>query len=114
MMNPKTAVFSVAGISGRRYGDGPVHACSEEGWDVTLDHNLKSTFLVCRAFARQISKAEERMDALEDSFADLDGRLHRQDRRIDRQGAMSSAMLNMAINAAGTQSPRGRIAVGAG
>ena len=42
-------LFSVAGMSGRRFGDGPVHACSEEGWDVTLDHNLKSTFLVCRA-----------------------------------------------------------------
>src|SRR5690606_36105509 len=55
-----------------------------------------------------------RMDALEDSFADLDGRLHRQDRRIDRQGAMGAAMLNMAINAAGSNSPRGRIAVGAG
>jgi hypothetical protein len=27
---------------------------------------------------------------------------------------MGSAMLNMAINAAGSQSPRGRIAVGAG
>ena len=29
-------------------------------------------------------------------------------------GAMTSAMTNMAINAAGSQSPRGRIAVGAG
>lgn len=47
-------LFSVAGISGRRYGDGPVHACSEEGWDVTLDHNLKSTFLVCRAVLGQM------------------------------------------------------------
>ena len=25
-------VFNVAGISGRRYGDGPVHKCTEEGW----------------------------------------------------------------------------------
>nr|WP_202839732.1 YadA-like family protein [Luteimonas saliphila] len=44
----------------------------------------------------------------------IDDRFQRQDRRIDRQGAMGSAMLNMAINAAGSQSPRGRIAVGAG
>ena len=29
-------------------------------------------------------------------------------------GAMSSAMMNMAINAAGSRSPRGRMAVGAG
>ena len=56
----------------------------------------------------------DRLDMLEDRFDDFDNRLHRQDRRIDRMGAMSSAMLNMAINAAGTQSPRGRIAVGAG
>ncbi len=56
----------------------------------------------------------DRVTMLEDRFDDFDRRLHRQDRRIDRMGAMSSAMLNMAINAAGTQSPRGRIAVGAG
>lgn len=36
------------------------------------------------------------------------------DRRIDRQGAMGSAMLNMAINASGTQSRAGRVAVGVG
>ncbi|HSX63320.1 MAG TPA: YadA C-terminal domain-containing protein, partial [Pseudoxanthomonas sp.] len=55
-----------------------------------------------------------RLDALEDRFADVDSRFNRQDRRIDRMGAMSSAMLNMAINASGSASPRGRIAVGAG
>src|SRR5690606_16961857 len=55
-----------------------------------------------------------RLDALEDRFDAVDRRFHRQDRRIDRQGAMGSAMLNMAINAGGTQSPRGRIAIGAG
>lgn len=54
------------------------------------------------------------LQAIDDLRADMDWRLQRQDRRIDRQGAMGSAMLNMAINAAGTQSPRGRVAVGAG
>lgn len=58
------------------------------------------------------------MTGLADSFdafrGEIDRRFHRQDQRIDRLGAMSSAMLNMAINAAGSQSPRGRIAVGAG
>jgi hypothetical protein len=34
--------------------------------------------------------------------------------RIDRMGAMKRRMTNMAINAAGSRSPRGRIAVGAG
>src|SRR5690606_34226655 len=56
----------------------------------------------------------DRLTVLEDRFDDFDRRLHRQDRRIDRMGAMNSAMLNMAINAAGSHSPRGRIAVGAG
>ena len=55
-----------------------------------------------------------RMDVLEDRFETLDDRLDGQDRRIDRQGAMGAAMLNMAINAAGSSSDRGRLAVGAG
>jgi NAD(P)-dependent dehydrogenase (short-subunit alcohol dehydrogenase family) len=36
------------GGSGRRFGDGPVDACSEAGWDATLELNLRSVFLVCR------------------------------------------------------------------
>ncbi len=42
------ALFNVAGISGRRLGDGPVHECTEEGWDTTLNTNVKSMFLMCR------------------------------------------------------------------
>lgn len=43
------SLYNVAGISGRRFGDGPLHACTEEGWDITLDTNVKSMFLMCRA-----------------------------------------------------------------
>jgi len=46
------ALFNVVGISGRRYGDGPLHECSEPGWDTTLAVNLKSMFLVSRAAIR--------------------------------------------------------------
>lgn len=46
------AVFNVAGISGRRFGDGPLHECSAEGWDITLDTNVRSMFLMCRAALR--------------------------------------------------------------
>src|SRR6266852_3585958 len=46
------AVFNVAGISGRKFGDGPLHECSTEGWTVTLDSNVKSMFLVCRGILR--------------------------------------------------------------
>jgi NAD(P)-dependent dehydrogenase (short-subunit alcohol dehydrogenase family) len=45
-------LFNVAGISGRRFGDGPLHECSVEGWQVTLDSNVKSMFLMCRAALR--------------------------------------------------------------
>lgn len=48
------ALFNVAGISGRRLGDGPLHECTEEGWDATLDTNVKSMFLVCRAALRHM------------------------------------------------------------
>jgi NAD(P)-dependent dehydrogenase (short-subunit alcohol dehydrogenase family) len=41
-------VFNGAGISGRPFGDGPVHECDEDAWDRVLDANLKSVFLVCR------------------------------------------------------------------
>ena len=42
------ALFNVAGISGRRFGDGPLHECTDDGWDRTLEVNLRSMFLVCR------------------------------------------------------------------
>ena len=46
------AVFNVAGIRGRRQGDGPLHECTAEGWDVTLDSNVRTMFLVCRGVLR--------------------------------------------------------------
>ena len=45
-------LYHVAGISGRRHGDGPLHECTEEGWHATLDANLKSTFLTNRSAVR--------------------------------------------------------------
>jgi meso-butanediol dehydrogenase / (S,S)-butanediol dehydrogenase / diacetyl reductase len=36
------------GISGRRLGDGPVDACTEEAWDAVHDANLRSVFLYCK------------------------------------------------------------------
>lgn len=41
-------VFNVAGGSGRRFGDGPVDACTLDGWQMTMDLNLTSMFLVCK------------------------------------------------------------------
>ncbi|MDX2007125.1 MAG: SDR family NAD(P)-dependent oxidoreductase [Meiothermus sp.] len=42
-------LVNVAGGSGRRFGDGPVHEASDEGWDFTMDVNVKTTFQMCRA-----------------------------------------------------------------
>jgi NAD(P)-dependent dehydrogenase (short-subunit alcohol dehydrogenase family) len=44
--------INVAGGSGRKHGDGPVAECTDEGWDFTLDLNLRSTFLGSRAAIR--------------------------------------------------------------
>lgn len=46
-------LYHVAGISGRRFGDGPLHECSDDGWHATLQANLTSTFLTNRAAVRQ-------------------------------------------------------------
>jgi NAD(P)-dependent dehydrogenase (short-subunit alcohol dehydrogenase family) len=43
------ALFNAAGLSGRRFGDGPVHECTDAGWDLTLARNLEITFRMCRA-----------------------------------------------------------------
>ncbi len=48
------ALFNVAGISGRKFGDGPLHECTENGWDITMDTNAKTTFLMCREALRQM------------------------------------------------------------
>ena len=43
------AVYSVAGISGRRFGDGPLHLATLGGWETVLRSNATSQFLVARA-----------------------------------------------------------------
>lgn len=42
-------VCNVAGISGRRYGDGPVHEATDAGWDTVMETNAKTVFTMCRA-----------------------------------------------------------------
>ncbi|HMV83075.1 MAG TPA: SDR family oxidoreductase [Blastocatellia bacterium] len=48
------ALFNVAGISGRRFGDGPIHECSVEGWETTFANNVTTTFLMCREVVTQM------------------------------------------------------------
>jgi NAD(P)-dependent dehydrogenase (short-subunit alcohol dehydrogenase family) len=49
-------LYHVAGGSGRREGDGPLHEISDEGWRHTLEENLTSLFYSNRAAARQFLK----------------------------------------------------------
>ena len=47
------ALYHVAGGSGRRHGDGPLHEMTDEGWNHTLNLNLSSVAWSNRAAVRQ-------------------------------------------------------------
>lgn len=47
------ALYHVAGGSGRRMGDGPLHEITDEGWRKTIDLNASSMFYSNRAAVRQ-------------------------------------------------------------
>lgn len=51
-------VYNVAGISGRRLGDGLAHEMTLEGWNQTIANNATSQFLVCRAAISQMLAQE--------------------------------------------------------
>jgi NAD(P)-dependent dehydrogenase (short-subunit alcohol dehydrogenase family) len=46
-------LYHVAGGSGRRMGDGPLHELTDEGWQATLDLNLTSLMFSNRAAVQQ-------------------------------------------------------------
>ena len=70
-----------------------------------------------RGMASANAYTDGRVQALDDSFealrGDVDQRLRGMDRRIDRQGAMGTAMLTMATSAAGVRTDN-RVGVGVG
>ncbi len=49
-------LYHVAGGSGRKYGDGPLHELSLEGWNKTFELNLTSLMLSNQAAIRQFLK----------------------------------------------------------
>ena len=53
-------LYHVAGGSGRKMGDGPVHEVSEEGIAATLELNLKSAILSNRAAVRRFLARKQR------------------------------------------------------
>lgn len=42
---PLDGIFNAAGMSGRRFGDGPADTCTLDGWTTVIDANLTSMFL---------------------------------------------------------------------
>ncbi|MDO8541042.1 MAG: SDR family oxidoreductase [Opitutaceae bacterium] len=42
-------LFHVAGISGRSFGDGPLHECTDAGWDAVMTTNVRAMMQLNRA-----------------------------------------------------------------
>ena len=53
------AVFNVAGISGRSFGDGPLHECSTEAWNLLMSIHAAGTFFACREAIRHWLSANQ-------------------------------------------------------
>ena len=51
-------LYHVAGGSGRKFGDGPLHELSDDGWHKTLELNLASVMYSNRAAARRFLAQE--------------------------------------------------------
>jgi len=51
-------LFSVAGGSGRRFGDGPIHTVGRVAWDRTLELNLTTQALVCHSVVARMRDQE--------------------------------------------------------
>jgi NAD(P)-dependent dehydrogenase (short-subunit alcohol dehydrogenase family) len=57
-------LFNVAGVSGRKFGDGPLHECTLEGWQTTLNINLTTQFQMCRYVLNQMLQQEPDGDGM--------------------------------------------------
>jgi NAD(P)-dependent dehydrogenase (short-subunit alcohol dehydrogenase family) len=71
------AVYNVAGISGRRFGDGPLHDLTLDGWQTVLTNNVTSQMLVCRAAIRQMLKQEPAANGQRGSIVNMSSVLAR-------------------------------------
>jgi NAD(P)-dependent dehydrogenase (short-subunit alcohol dehydrogenase family) len=69
------ALFNVAGGSGRRFGDGPLHECSDEGWDATIALNLRPILTVSRAVLRQMMEQPIDEDGLRGAILNMSSAL---------------------------------------
>lgn len=65
------ALFNVAGLSGKRFGDGPIHECTDEGWEITLSHNLGVTFQMCRSVIGRMLQQEPAEDGVRGAILNM-------------------------------------------
>lgn len=71
------AVYAVAGISGRRFGDGPLHEATLGGWDAVVAANLTSVFLLGRASVRLMLGQQPDADGQRGTFLAMSSALAR-------------------------------------
>jgi len=64
-------LYNVAGISGRRFGDGPIHECTEEGWDITITTNVTTQYRMCREVVKQMLTQECNEDGLRGTILNM-------------------------------------------
>jgi NAD(P)-dependent dehydrogenase (short-subunit alcohol dehydrogenase family) len=64
-------LLNAAGLSGRRFGDGPVHECTDEGFETTLALNLKAVFQMCRAVTGRMLEQSVREDGTRGAIVNL-------------------------------------------
>jgi trimeric autotransporter adhesin len=103
-----TATTDAANVGQVQAGDAATLASANAHTNATATQTLQSAN----------TYTDSRMQAFSDQFTqlqdDVGNRLRHQDERIDQQGAMNAAMVNMAINAANSRSDKGRLGMGAG
>ncbi len=65
------ALFNVAGISGRRFGDGPVDSCTDDAWEQLFESNVTTAFRLCRAAIRHWLEQPVGLNGLRGSIVNL-------------------------------------------
>jgi NAD(P)-dependent dehydrogenase (short-subunit alcohol dehydrogenase family) len=61
-------LFSAAGGSGRRFGDGPIHALTGDAWEATAALNLRTQVLVCSRVVRAMREQRPDVSGLRGSI----------------------------------------------
>ena len=64
-------LFNASGLSGRRFGDGPVHEIQDDAWHTTLTHNLTVAFRMCRAVAGRMLEQAAGQDGVRGSIVNI-------------------------------------------